>query len=233
VLVVDLDPQFSASRWLGASRDGAAAVFGSGADLEAVAEASSTAGVDVIGSSADLDAAARERPARVNALRRAFVRAPERWQAVILDCLPSLDVLSVAALLAASEVAVPVDPSGLTPAALSGLFDTLAEVRAQTGRLHVAGIVPVRVDERQRLARDVVTALREAHAVAVTAAVICERVAFREAATLGRTVLDLEPQGDAAADVRAVAAELQERNTMTKRRSATAAATRQLLAGAQ
>jgi len=212
VLVVDLDPQGSASRWLGASDAGAVDVLTSGANLEAVAEASNVAGVDVIGSSMALAGAVRNAPPHtVNALRAALQRAPERWHTVIVDCPPSLDVLSVAALLAASGVVVPVDPSGLTLGALVGLFDTLAEVRAQTGRLDVAGIVPVRVDERQRLARDVVAVLRERHGSAVTTAIVRERVVFREAATLGRTVLELDPQGDAAADVRAVASELLER----------------------
>jgi chromosome partitioning protein len=211
VLLLDIDPQGSASRWLGASGDGAADVF-AGADLEAAAEPSNVAGVDVIGSGMALAAAVRHAPPHaVNALRRAVQRAPERWRFVILDCPPSLDVLSVAGLLAASEAVVPVDASGLTLAVLGNLFDTMAEVRAQTGALAVAGIVASRVDERQRLTRDVLAALREAYGAQVFASMIRDRVAFREAATLGRPVIEHEPQGDAAADVRAVASELRER----------------------
>lgn len=214
VLLVDLDPQASASRWLGAAGEGSGlpGVLRGQEELADLATATDAPGVDVVPSSMRLGTAARNAPPHaVNALRTAVSQLPERWEWVVLDCPPSLGMLAVAALLAAREALVPVDTSGLSLDVLGNLFETVEAVGAQTGDLTVTGIVACRVDERQRLTRNVLGGLREAYGDLVFDAVVRERVALREAATLRRTVLAHEPSGDAAEDYRAVAAELRER----------------------
>jgi chromosome partitioning protein len=208
VLVVDLDPQASASRWLGAPAEA-----GTSADVLAgllsaaeVLRPSMVAGLAVLPASPAMAAAAAALPPdAVLALRPALETL--RADVAVIDCPPSLGVLALAALYAADLAILPTAPSGLD---LDALADSLAMVERVQGRRSGAPalrVVASRVDDRLTLARATLERLRQRLPAALMGTVIRERVAHREAATLRRPVAEIEPAGDAAADVRSLAAE--------------------------
>ena len=211
VLVVDLDPQASATRWLGADADA-----GTSADLLAgrvtaveILRPSTVEGLAVLPAAPDMAAqAASLPPDAVLALRPAIETL--RADLVVIDCPPSLGVLALAALYAADLAVLPTAPSGLD---LDALADSLAMVQRVQGRRSGAPVVRVvasRVDDRLTLARATLDRLRQRLPAELLTTVIRERVAHREAATLRRPVTELDPAGDAAADVKALAAEIWE-----------------------
>lgn len=214
VLLVDADAQGTLTRWAGAlpSDALAAAALGSG-ELAAAVVPSRWPGVDVAPSSGALDDAALAlRPLALTALRAALAALPERWAWIILDTPPTAGRVGLAAILAASWAVVPVEASA---PALAGVPSVVAALE-DAGRLlppaaRLAGILATRYDGRTVAGRLALDALRGAHGGAVMAATVRETVRHREAAALGRTILEHDPAGAGAADYRAAALELSER----------------------
>jgi chromosome partitioning protein len=221
VLLVDLDPQASATRWL--AGDGAGltvleAFTGSNSNhLAAATFAASAPGVDLVPASPLLAGVERSTAAHAAPqflLRRALEKLPEgRWRWILLDCPPALGMLTINALTAADAVLVPVEARIMALAGLAALMDTLDVIRADLNPgLELAGIVACRVDARTRLSLDVVTYLRETYGADVLAATIRETVRLAEAPQYQQPITLTEPAGPASADFRALAAELTARS---------------------
>ena len=217
-LVVDLDPQGSASRWLGvdASGRGLLDAITTKSDLAALAVPSSAPGVDIIPGSRLLAGADRMLAAEVGAeffLRHALESLPpDRWQWVFLDCPPSMGILAVNALAAAAELLVPVEAHVM---ALDGLADLLGNVATVKERINpalkVAGLLVCRMDSRTRHAADVVDALRQKFGPLVFKSVIREGVRLAECPSHRLPITIYAPTSNGAADYRAAAKELQKR----------------------
>ena len=165
VLLVDLDPQAAASALLGAAAGapGTAAVLLDRAALGDVATATPH-GLELAAAGADLgraELALAPEVGREAVLRRALDAAPPgRWDVVILDCPPSLGLLTVNALCAASAVLVPVAPAFLSLRAVADLQATVAAVRARLNpRLRTVRYLLCAVDARERLAVEARAAL--------------------------------------------------------------------------
>jgi chromosome partitioning protein len=219
VLLVDLDPQASASAWLG-HRDPEAggrllAALLEGSPLAPLAGPSSAPGVEVIAASGQLARAERllaEAMAGETALRRLLTGFPaDRWDYVLIDCPPSLGLLTINALAAAREVLVPVEASLM---ALSGLADLLRTVktvqRLVNPDLTVCGIVAVRVVARTVLARDVMAALQRNFPASALGTVIRESVRLREAWGDSQPINLFAPGTSGSADYRSLAMEIEE-----------------------
>lgn len=215
VLVVDLDPQGSATAWLGARAAAGPSVVDvltGGAELEALARPSPWAGVDVVPAApalAGADRALAARPLAVLGLRAALARAGGRWAWVVLDCPPSLGSLTTAALAAAGGVLATVEASALGLGGMGDLFAAVDGVAAHvTPSPRVVGVLPCRVDGRLRVARAALEALTSAYGPLMLPPVRA-RAAVQTAAAERRPVVELDPDG-AGADYR-TAAELIER----------------------
>ncbi len=116
VLVVDLDPQASASLWLGRGREpGLYRAVADKGDLQPYVRQSAVAGIELIAGSRDLAAVddLRGRIGIQTALKRALGKLGARWDVVLIDCPPNLGLLAVNALAAADEVLVPVETHGI------------------------------------------------------------------------------------------------------------------------
>lgn len=216
VALVDLDGQASASAWLGAADDGAdstLAVFERGAPL--ALEPSSVAGLDVAAASpalARLDAVLSGQPDAVTALRPALAAVAARYSVAVLDTPGAFGLATLAAIVAASVVVVPLEPSILALGQLADVLATVDRVRVRLApALPPAIIAPVRVDHRTVLARDVLATVRQRYGAAVTAATVREAARMREAPAAGQPIGVYDPTGAAAADVAALASELWER----------------------
>lgn len=215
VLVVDLDPQASASAWLGAPAGGTGLLDALTADsgvLAPLVRPTPAPAVDLVPASLALARAERdlaEQPGGEQALRLLVEGLPSRWRFVLLDCPPHLGRLTTSALIAARELLVPVEASTLALAGLGALLETVRRVRRRLNpSLALAGVVACRVDYRNRLSREIVDTLRDRFGDALLATVLRERVRMREAWSHALPITLYDPHGDATADFRQLADEL-------------------------
>lgn len=229
VLLVDLDPQASASAWLGVKDGGRGLldVLTANVNLADIVQGTEAEGVDVAPASAWLASAEKTmagEPGAELVFSKALHRLPASWDYLLVDCPPALGLLTVSALAAVDEVLVPVELSPMALAGVARLVETVELVRARLNdRLELAHLVACRVDTRTNLSRDIVAALRQRFGDKVLAAVIRETVRLREAWSYGQPVTVYDPHGAGAEDYRAVAAELVKRHkratVTTKQRS--------------
>jgi chromosome partitioning protein len=215
-LLLDLDPQGSASSWLGAGpndqRDLFEAFLGT-RSLADLAEPTRAFGVDLVAASSWLVTA--ERTLQVDLALgaiRALERLPAAWDFVLVDCPPTLGYLASAALTGCREALVPVQPHGLDVWGIEPVMEEMDRVRQQLNTsLVLAGIVVGRVS-RTNHAREVVASLRTTYGGDVFQQTIRDSIRVPEAATAGLAVTEFVPDAAIAADIRAVAAELVRRD---------------------
>ena len=214
VLVVDMDAQANATSALGrqAPTDGDiyAALLGGINAADAILE-TTAAGVLLLPASRDLAGAEIELVAvedREQRLRRALTDVRERFDYVLIDCPPSLGLLTVNALTAADEVIVPVQCEYLALEGLGHLARTLELVRQRLNpELRLRGLVMTMFDGRTNLAAEVVAEVRR-HFAQTYRTVIPRSVRLSEAPSHGRTVLDYDPSSSGARAYRALAEEV-------------------------
>jgi len=214
VLVMDMDPQASASAWLGVQDGGRGLldVFVDNGNLEEVIQNTDIPGIDVIPSSTWLVSAEKTLAGEVGSelvLHRALAALPkDRWSHLLIDCPPSLGLLTVSALAAVQEVLVPVEAHVM---ALAGLVQLLKTVEVVKDRLNadlkVSGILACRVDYRTRHAQEVVERLRTRFGKLVFKTVIRENVRLAEAPSFSQPITAYDNLSRGAEDYRAVAGE--------------------------
>lgn len=218
VLVVDLDPQASASAWLGVKDGGRGLLdaFVGNVHLVDLVHETPAAGVELVPASswlAGVDKAMAGEPGAELVFRKALRRLPGRWDYVLVDCPPALGLLTVSALAAVQEVLVPVELSPMALAGVARLVETVALVRDRLNpELELAHLLACRVDARTNLSREVVQALRDSFGAKVLQAVVRETVRLREAWGYCQPITTYDPTGAGAEDFRAVAAELLKRH---------------------
>lgn len=215
ILVVDLDPQASASTWFGVQDDGNALmdVLTKGGRLVDSVRSTDVERVDVVPASAALANAERALAGEVGAetlLRKALEGLPRnRWDLVLLDCPPSLGLLSVSALAAAEEVLVPVEAHVMALAGLASLTQTVERVRSRLSRkVKLSAILACRVDTRKNLCQDVLSTLRERFGDRVLRSVVRENVRLAEAPSFSEPITVYDGKSSGAHDYRAVADEI-------------------------
>lgn len=218
VLLVDLDPQASASLWYGVPDTGRALfdALTERGSLAAAAQKTSTSGVELVPAGSWLVGVEKALAGEVGAeaiLRRRIAALPEtRWDFVILDCPPALGLLTVGALTAARELLVPVEAHVMALAGLAHLLQTVEVVRERLNAgLSLTGLLASRVDGRTRHSLEVVEDLRERFGSLVLETVIHENVALAEAFSFARPITVYKSRSRGAQDFRALAAELEER----------------------
>ena len=127
---------------------------------------------------------------------------------ILLDCSPSLGILTVAALTAADEVLIPLQCETLSHRGVGQLMETVADVQRFTNpSLRVAGLLPTLFDARTTHARAVLADLASRYGVRVFSP-ITRSVRFAEAPAAGRSILATAPSSRGAKDYRTLAAEL-------------------------
>lgn len=206
VLLIDLDPQGNASSAVGHSRGeikvGTYELLLGGMDLSAVVQATELPTLQVIPASEDLAGAEIELVSvmsRESVLARAFKKAaPLPWDYIILDCPPSLGLLTLNALVAADSVLIPMQAKYFSLEGLSALTGTIAMVKESLNpRLVVEGIVFCMFDKRTNLAQQVVAEVNAHFAEHVFETVIPPNVRLSESPSHGKPVLlyDIESKG--------------------------------------
>lgn len=174
VLVVDLDPQGNASTGLGVPiarrRLNTYDLLMNGAPLATVVTGTCVPGMEIAPATTDLasvDAALFRDPTRTRRLRRAL-RGPGEagleggYDTVLIDCPPSLNLLTLNAMVAADSVLVPLQCEFFALEGLSQLLITIREVRqTQNAALHLYGVVLTMFDRRNNLSAQVEQDVRE------------------------------------------------------------------------
>jgi chromosome partitioning protein len=210
VLVVDLDAQACASFSLGIDpedvpRD-ATPFLGDSPRIVSTAE-----GVDLLPATSDLaraDHALSMRPGRERLVREFLVPHRELYDWVILDCSPSLGIMTINALVAADEVLIPVHCETLSHRGVGQVMEAVAEVRRWANPdLRVIGILPTLYDGRSLHARAIREDLAQRYDVPVFPP-IPRSVRLAEAPATGRTILSTASGTPAARAYRDLAAAL-------------------------
>ena len=166
---------------------------------------------DPQGSARDWAAMQEDQPVSTVGIDRATLErdiksiAPVDW--AIVDGAPQAHDLAVSAVKAADFVLIPVQPSPYDIWATQALVDLVRQrIEITDGRLR-AGFVISRAIKGTRLGHEVAAALEE-YGLPVLESRITQRVLFPASAARGTTVLDEEPKGDAAGEIRALAQEI-------------------------
>jgi chromosome partitioning protein len=197
VLVIDLDPQGNASTGLGLERTARAVtsyelILGE-AELDQVVLATAIPQLSVVSASQDLagaevELAGRER--REFLLSRAIRSRVRDYDDVLIDCPPSLNLLTVNALVAADSVLVPLQCEFYALEGLTQLMRTIERVqRALNPRLELQGMVLTMYDQRNNLCDQVVSDVRSHFGARVFDTMIPRNVRVAEAPSHGKPVL--------------------------------------------
>ena len=214
VLLVDLDPQSSLTFSLGIDPEqvetSIADVLLGETDLAATRQTSEE-GMDVIPATIDLagvEAMLLPAEGREYVLRQALETVASRYDVILLDCSPSLGLLTLNALAAADEVIVPLQCEMLSHRGVGQLLDTVADVhRLLNPRLRVRGLLPTMYDGRSVHSRAVLADIGERFDLPVLTPVP-RSVRFAEAPGVGGSILRTAPRSAGARAYLEIAATL-------------------------
>ena len=138
---------------------------------------------------AGAEAALLTRPGREHALRAALEDVADDYDWILLDCPPSLGVLTVAALSAADSVMIPLQCETLSHRGVGQLLDTVHDVRRYTNKhLQVMGVLPTLFDSRPKHSRAVLDTIASTYDIDVIEPPIPRSIRFAEAPAAGRSI---------------------------------------------
>ena len=209
VLLVDLDPQGNASTGLGVGQDARTTssydVLIGRSSVVGAAVATRVPRLDLIPSTVDLSGAEIElvdMEQRTHRLTNAFDEVPAgRWDVILVDCPPSLGLLTLNAMVAAQQLVVPLQCEFFALEGLSQLLQTVERVRQSFNpQLAILGVVLTMFDRRNNLSQQVAEDVRACLGVVVFETVIPRNVRLSEAPSHGLPALiyDLKCPGSEA-----------------------------------
>ncbi len=223
VLLVDLDPQGNATTGLGISKDGDGLttydLLLNETPLLDIVQDTATEGLWIAPattdlSSADIELVANEKRSYLlrDALRQPSV-AKMRLDYILIDCPPSLSLLTVNAMVAADSVLVPLQSEFYALEGLSQLLLTVRQIRSSANRnLRIEGIVLTMHDARNNLARQVEADARENLGDLVFRTMIPRNVRISEAPSYALPVIDYDSGSKGSRAYRDLARELAEQH---------------------
>lgn len=210
ILLVDLDPQANLSYSLGLEdQPGTIAdLFTGTKDLQQVLTIRD--GLTIVPGSnelVDIEISLVSQPQRESFLKSILADA-RGYDYILVDCPPSLSLLTVNALTASDEVLIPLQMEVLTLQGLSQILSTVKQIRSTlNSRLKIKGIVVVMFDKRRKLSTEIQDYLQENVAERVFEARIRLNVKLAEAPSFGKSVLDYDSSSNGARDYMALAEE--------------------------
>jgi chromosome partitioning protein len=204
-LIVDCDPQANTTSSLGFAKDPARRTLYQGIilgeSLERIAIDAQIEGLDLIPSDKNLVGAAVEMVGMENReyrLRDAIKPLRQKYEFILIDCPPTLDLLTLNALAASDSVLVPIQCEYLAIEGVSELLDTLMRLRRTINpALEIEGILLTMYDDRTTLSRQVSADLRSFFGDKVFETVIPRNVRLAEAPSHGMPVIfyDIHSKG--------------------------------------
>ena len=219
ILLIDLDPQANCTSGLGLdptrARLNVYHLLTGVATIEKVMQPTGVKGLRLIPSHIDLAGGEIELaglPVRESLLSKGLAGLPADVSCVIIDCPPSLGILTVNALVAATSMLIPTQCEYFALEGLRHQMYTHQLVRSHLNpKLAIAGILMTQFDARTTLAWDVIHSVRRSYPHHVLETLIPRNVRISEAPSHGKSVIDYDPMCRGATAYRALAKELLER----------------------
>ncbi|MDV2079656.1 ParA family protein [Marinobacter xestospongiae] len=230
VLLVDMDPQGNATMGSGVDKNALERsgydVLTKKADISEVVVQVETAGFDLLGANGDLTAAEVElmnEIGREHRLRLAVNSVRERYDYILIDCPPSLSLLTVNALSASDSVLIPMQCEYYALEGLAALMNTVQQIQETVNpNLEIEGILRTMYDPRNSLTLDVSGQLNEYFGDKVYRAVVPRNVRLAEAPSYGLPALKYDRASKGAIAYLALAGEMVRRHGTSKTSAAVA-----------
>jgi chromosome partitioning protein len=216
VLIIDFDPQGAASVALGIpARESDRTIYDAligQFDLRDVIVGTKVPGLDIAPANIDLAAAEVQlvgEVARESTLARLLRPALEDYDAILIDCQPSLGLLTVNALTAAHGVVIPLETEYFALRGVALLVETITKVADRLNpKLKIDGILATMYDARTLHSREVLDRVHEAFGAQVFHTVIARTVKFPDASVAAEPILTFAPNHSGAEAYRMLAREL-------------------------
>ena len=211
VLVIDLDPQGNASTALGAEhRAGTTSSYelliGEATAEDAVQPSTASenlfcipATIDLAGAEIELVSLVRREYRLYDALRGSGFLADNNFDYVLIDCPPSLGLLTINAMTAVTEVLIPIQCEYYALEGVGQLLNNISMIRQHLNtNLHISAILLTMYDARTKLSEQVATEVRAHFGDVVLGHIIPRSVKVSEAPGFGQTVLSYDPHSRGA-----------------------------------
>lgn len=225
VLLVDFDPQGGCGIGLGVEPGSLDlsiynALLDRSCDVEDVIHKTTFPGLELLPSNIDLAAAELllvQEVAREQTLMRVLAPLRARYDFILIDCPPSLGLLTINALTAADSVIIPLECEYYALRGMALLMDSIDRIKERLNpRLQVDGIVATMFDNRTLHGKEVLARVKEAFGRRVFDTVIRKTVRFAEAPVVGEPILSYAPASTGAVAYRKLAQEVIERVSSSK-----------------
>jgi chromosome partitioning protein len=204
-LLIDCDPQANATSGLGFRKDPRRRslyhLFAEHDPLEKLIQKTELEGLDMIPADKNMVGAAMEianEERREYRLKEALEQIPQVYSFILLDCPPSLDLLTLNALVAAQSILIPIQCEYFALEGVSELLDTLIRIRRNLNpHLAVEGILLTMYDERTNLSNQVAQDLRDFFGAQVFQTIIPRNIRLAEAPSHGKPIIlyDIKSRG--------------------------------------
>ncbi len=216
VLLIDADPQANASSGLGVDIHNAGTTLYecliNGAEAEQAIRETAVKGLDIIPSHIDLVGAEIEMLGlddRENILKHLLSPIRAKYDYIIIDCSPSLGLITVNALTASDSVIIPVQAEFFALEGIAKLLNTIKIIKSQLNpNLQIEGFLVTMYDNRLRLSAQVYEEVKKHFGKLVFSTVITRNVRLSEAPSHGLSVIDYDKSSKGAQNYIALAREL-------------------------
>ena len=216
VLAIDFDPQGALSAGLGAQTHDVTTIYdlllNRHTDVQEAIQSTGVAGLDIIPANIDLSAAEVHlvnEVAREQILAGVLRKVSGDYDVILIDCQPSLGILTVNALTAAHGVIIPLETEFFALRGVALLVETVERVKDRlNATLEIDGILATMVDSRTLHSREVLERLVDAFGDRVLETVISRTVKFPDASVAATPITQFAPEHQAAEAYRQLAREL-------------------------
>lgn len=214
VLLIDIDGQGNATTYLGLQKGGLAlldVLVGRRAFREAVQP--TEFGVDVLAGGPDLEGIdvvlyMKKQATAPFLLKQQLESVNGQWDYVLIDCPPNLGIATSSALMAASEVLIPVQTEAMAAEGVGRLCENIDEARTVNGSLRVVGVLPCMSSSRESLSQEVEALLKEHFGPLVFSVAIRRSTKVAQSYTARSPMHSYDPKNHAVKEYDKVAREL-------------------------
>ena len=226
-LLIDADPQANATSGIGIDpksvKQGVYECMIGEAKIKKSIIETTTPNLDLLPASMDLVGAEIElinHPNREKILKKLIDEVKDNYDFIIIDCSPSLGLITVNALSAADSVIVPVQCEYFALEGLGKLLNTIKIVRTRLNQaLQIEGILLTMYDSRLRLSNQVVNEIKPHFEDMVFNTIIHRNTKLGEAPTMGKSVITYDAESTGAINYLNLAREILQNNSKTKIKS--------------
>lgn len=212
VLLIDLDAQANLTQSLGVPIEGVSTIYDAISGKRKAQPINIKKGLDLIPSTLDLSGAEVELTGEVGGeyvLREIIEPLRRSYDFILIDCPPSLGLLTINAFTGADEVIIPLQPEYLALQGLTKLREIVGRIKKRLNKkLKVGGILITQYDSRKVLNRDIIDTIAEEIEERVYKTKIRDNVALAEAPIKGVDIFSYQPKSYGAEDYLSLCKEL-------------------------